>query len=116
MLALQFMSEERKGLPRYWAERLRALTLVLRFTGLRIGIAAIQGLAVASSKPVLAVSALDALALVASRRLGASRRGRGVRPISMLTTLVDQRSAPLEPFAPPGGRKTIRAPRGRRAR
>lgn len=37
------------------------------FTGLRIGIAAIQGLAFASSKPVLAVSALDALALVASR-------------------------------------------------
>src|SRR5579863_714634 len=39
------------------------------FTGLRIGIATIQGLAFASGRPVVAVSALGALAQMASRAL-----------------------------------------------
>ena len=41
------------------------------FTGLRIGIATIQGLALATGKPVVAVSALEALAQSAGRAPGA---------------------------------------------
>jgi tRNA threonylcarbamoyladenosine biosynthesis protein TsaB len=44
------------------------------FTGLRIGIAAIQGLAFAHDRPVVAVSALDALALAASAGLAPGTR------------------------------------------
>jgi tRNA threonylcarbamoyladenosine biosynthesis protein TsaB len=40
------------------------------FTGLRIGIAAVQGLALVSKRPVAGVSALEALAQIASRELG----------------------------------------------
>ncbi|MEW5982477.1 MAG: tRNA (adenosine(37)-N6)-threonylcarbamoyltransferase complex dimerization subunit type 1 TsaB [Acidobacteriota bacterium] len=41
------------------------------FTGLRIGIATMQGLAFASGRPLIGVSALEALALTAAERLGA---------------------------------------------
>lgn len=44
------------------------------FTGLRIGIAAIQGLALAHGRPVVGISALDALALAASAGLARGTR------------------------------------------
>jgi tRNA threonylcarbamoyladenosine biosynthesis protein TsaB len=44
------------------------------FTGLRIGIAAIQGLAFAHDRPVVGISALDALALAASAGLAPGTR------------------------------------------
>jgi tRNA threonylcarbamoyladenosine biosynthesis protein TsaB len=43
------------------------------FTGLRIGIAAMQGVSLVSGLPVVGVSALDALALSAFEQLGAAR-------------------------------------------
>ena len=43
------------------------------FTGLRIGIAAMQGLALVTGRPVVGVSGLDALALTAFEQLGRSR-------------------------------------------
>jgi tRNA threonylcarbamoyladenosine biosynthesis protein TsaB len=46
------------------------------FTGLRIGIAAIQGCAFASGRPVVGVSALEALALAASAALSLGPHGR----------------------------------------
>jgi tRNA threonylcarbamoyladenosine biosynthesis protein TsaB len=58
------------------------------FTGLRIGIAAIQGLAFASGRPVVGVSALDALALAASD---------GLAPGTAVGTLLD--AARQEVFA-----------------
>jgi tRNA threonylcarbamoyladenosine biosynthesis protein TsaB len=44
------------------------------FTGLRVGIATMQGLALASGKPLLGVSVLDALSAVAGAGLSASPR------------------------------------------
>lgn len=46
------------------------------FTGLRIGIAAIQGCAFAAGRPVVGVSALEALALAATSGRGAGSNGR----------------------------------------
>src|SRR3990170_5729255 len=43
------------------------------FTGLRIGISTIQGLALTVGRPLVAVSALEALAQCASERAGAGR-------------------------------------------
>ncbi len=43
------------------------------FTGLRIGIAAMQGLALVTGRPVVGVSGLDALALTAFEQLGRPR-------------------------------------------
>ena len=50
------------------------------FTGLRIGLSAIQGLAMVLNLPVVAVSALDALALAVSATLQRSDTGRGTVP------------------------------------
>jgi tRNA threonylcarbamoyladenosine biosynthesis protein TsaB len=50
------------------------------FTGLRIGIAAIQGLAFANAKPVVAVSTLDALAHAGFERLEGTARP-GAKPV-----------------------------------
>ncbi|MDR1989312.1 MAG: tRNA (adenosine(37)-N6)-threonylcarbamoyltransferase complex dimerization subunit type 1 TsaB [Acidobacteriaceae bacterium] len=44
------------------------------FTGVRIGLAAIQGMAMVTGKKVVAVSALDALAMAAAERLTAPAR------------------------------------------
>jgi tRNA threonylcarbamoyladenosine biosynthesis protein TsaB len=46
------------------------------FTGLRIGIAAIQGCAFASARPVVGVSALEAIALAVAGARGSERGGR----------------------------------------
>lgn len=43
------------------------------FTGLRIGLAAMQGIALAMNRPVIGVSALDAMAAAAFETLGVSR-------------------------------------------
>jgi tRNA threonylcarbamoyladenosine biosynthesis protein TsaB len=43
------------------------------FTGLRIGMSAMQGLALVTGRPVVGVSALDALALTTFERLGLAR-------------------------------------------
>lgn len=45
------------------------------FTGLRVGIASIQGLAMGAGLPVVGVSALDALAVAAAEASGAERIG-----------------------------------------
>ena len=59
------------------------------FTGLRIGIATMQGLAVAAAKPLFGISALDAL----TRRAGAAEPGesdaRRIRQDGRLATWVD---------------------------
>jgi len=52
------------------------------FTGLRIGIATIQGLAIVTGKPVVAVSALDALGHIAAR---------GLAPGSLVAAWMDAR-------------------------
>jgi tRNA threonylcarbamoyladenosine biosynthesis protein TsaB len=46
------------------------------FTGLRVGIATMQGLAVATEKPLIGVSAFDALTIIASRAGSAERTRR----------------------------------------
>ncbi|MEZ5288781.1 MAG: tRNA (adenosine(37)-N6)-threonylcarbamoyltransferase complex dimerization subunit type 1 TsaB [Vicinamibacterales bacterium] len=43
------------------------------FTGIRIGLAAMQGLSMAIDRPVVGVSALDAMALAAVEQLGVSQ-------------------------------------------
>jgi tRNA threonylcarbamoyladenosine biosynthesis protein TsaB len=66
------------------------------FTGLRVGIATLQGLAFAMQKPLIGVSGLDALAAVAERLTG-SRRGlvtrssaaEGLSPWPRVATWVD---------------------------
>ena len=53
---------EQAGVPRERIDLLAVATGPGAFTGLRIGLAAIQGLAMTLEKPVIGVSALDALA------------------------------------------------------
>ena len=52
------------------------------FTGLRVGIAAMQGLAFATAKPLLGVSALDALAAIAAADSHRERGGATPRPVA----------------------------------
>ena len=56
------------------------------FTGLRVGIATMQGLAFAAGKPLIGISALDALAALAAGSLDA---GADVRRAARVATLVD---------------------------
>lgn len=48
------------------------------FTGLRVGIATIQGLAFATNKPVVGVGTLEALALAALQHYGPTKAGRSL--------------------------------------
>src|SRR5687768_12184399 len=57
---------ERATLPLDRVDAFAVATGPGSFTGLRIGIASMQGLSVATGKPLIGVSALDALAAVAS--------------------------------------------------
>jgi tRNA threonylcarbamoyladenosine biosynthesis protein TsaB len=55
------------------------------FTGLRVGIATMQGLAFAGGKPLVGVSAFDALAVIAE----AQTRGSPMRPARPVATWID---------------------------
>ncbi len=93
------------GVPLHALDLLVVATGPGAFTGLRIGLAAVQGLAMALGRPVVGVSALDALACT---RLagGADRRPAGP-PDERLATWLDAArgeiySALYEPAAPDG--------------
>src|SRR5262249_40468038 len=83
------------------------------FTGLRIGIATIQGLALVAGRPVAAVSALDAIAFLAARdaapgdRIGVwmdAHRGE------VFTALYDVRAQPEQPGDALGRLKQVEGP------
>jgi tRNA threonylcarbamoyladenosine biosynthesis protein TsaB len=71
---------EQAGITRDQIDLLAVATGPGAFTGLRIGLAAIQGLAMTLNKPVIGISALDALAeQVASGEPDLERNDTGVR-------------------------------------
>ena len=70
------------------------------FTGLRIGIATMQGLAFAASKPLIGVSAFDALARAVAE--AASRTGR-----SRIATWIDAWRGEVYAAVYEGGRETV---------
>lgn len=81
------------------------------FTGLRVGIATIQGLALARHKRVAPVTSFDALAFRASQALGAPSRPGDGHPLPLIATWIDAHRA--EVFASlyqPDGRTVLAAP------
>lgn len=55
------------------------------FTGLRVGIATMQGLAIATAKPLVGVSGFDALARMAAKRSISPGGSQGTRPARVAT-------------------------------
>lgn len=102
---------EQAGIARERIDLLAVATGPGAFTGLRIGLSAIQGLAMALNKPVIGVSALDALAEQAAATPGDSilpwmdaQRG------DVFATLIDRRSgATLEAPTAAGPRALLDA-------
>ena len=89
---------DQAGIARDRIDLLAVATGPGAFTGLRIGLAAMQGLAMTLNKPVVGVSALDALAEQVEPSTPRAERGRVIVPWmdaqrgDVFATLIDRRS------------------------